>query len=87
MGPQDGVDYALWAVAALRDRGRDDVHCIFMGEGDALEDMRALSTALRLDDLVELAGRAPNEFVQRCLSRPRCAFPRTLTTRSTTSPR
>lgn len=68
MGPQDGVDYALRAVAALRDLGRDDVHCIFMGGGDALEDMRALSAELGLDDLVEFPGRVPDEFVQRCLS-------------------
>lgn len=68
MGPQDGVDYALRAVAELRDSGRDDVHAIFMGGGDALEDMRALCAELRLEDVVEFPGRVPDEFVQRCLS-------------------
>ncbi|GAA1920160.1 glycosyltransferase family 4 protein [Nocardioides lentus] len=68
MGPQDGVDYALRAVAALRARGRDDFHCVFMGAGDALADMRALSSELGLDDVVEFPGRVPDEYVQRCLS-------------------
>ncbi len=69
MGPQDGVDYALRALRSLRDdRGRDDVHCIFMGSGDVRDDMMALSKELGLDDVVEFPGRVPDEFVQRCLS-------------------
>ena len=32
MGPQDGVDYALRALASMRDDlGRDDVHAVFVG--------------------------------------------------------
>ncbi|WP_138734647.1 glycosyltransferase family 4 protein [Modestobacter excelsi] len=69
MGPQDGVDYALRALHCLRnDLGRDDVHCIFMGAGDAQQDMIALSEELGLRDMVEFTGRVPDEFVQRCLS-------------------
>ncbi|MBC2642976.1 MULTISPECIES: glycosyltransferase family 4 protein [unclassified Rhodococcus (in: high G+C Gram-positive bacteria)] len=69
MGPQDGVDYALRALAHLRDRlGRDDLHCIFMGAGDSFDDMVALSEKLGLTDMVEFTGRVPDEFVQRCLS-------------------
>jgi glycosyltransferase involved in cell wall biosynthesis len=69
MGPQDGVDYALRALSVLRwELGRDDVHCIFMGSGDALDAMIELSRALRLDDVVEFTGRVPDEYVQRCLS-------------------
>lgn len=69
MGPQDGVDYALRALAILRnDIGRNDLHCIFMGGGDALQDMIALTRELRLDDMVEFTGRVPDDFVQRCLS-------------------
>ncbi|QYB03084.1 glycosyltransferase family 4 protein [Rhodococcus sp. USK10] len=69
MGPQDGVDYALRALAHLRDGlGRDDLHCIFMGAGDAFDDMVALSEKLGLTDTVEFTGRVPDEFVQRCLS-------------------
>lgn len=69
MGPQDGVDYALRALAELRRTiGRDDLHCIFMGGGDSLDDMTELSRQLGLDDMVEFTGRVPDEFVQRCLS-------------------
>jgi glycosyltransferase involved in cell wall biosynthesis len=69
MGPQDGVDYALRSVQLLRDDlGRDDIHCIFMGTGDAFEEMVALSEELGVSDIVEFPGRVPDEFVQRCLS-------------------
>ena len=69
MGPQDGVDYALRALAHLRcDIGREDVHCIFMGAGDAFDDMVALSEELGLTDMVEFTGRVSDEFVLRCLS-------------------
>ena len=33
MGPQDGVDHALRALALLKER-RTDWHAIFIGEGD-----------------------------------------------------
>ena len=69
MGPQDGVDYALRALAHLRyGVGREDVHCIFMGAGDAFDDMVALSEELGLTDMVEFTGRVSDDFVQRCLS-------------------
>ena len=69
MGPQDGVDYALRALAHLRtDFGRDDFHCIFMGGGDAFDEMVALSEQLGLSDRVEFTGRVSDEFVQLCLS-------------------
>ena len=69
MGPQDGVDYALRALAHLRhDLGRDDLHTIVMGGGDAYEEMVALARELKIDDVVELPGRVSDEFLQRCLS-------------------
>jgi glycosyltransferase involved in cell wall biosynthesis len=69
MGPQDGVDYALRALAYLHhDLGRDDLHTIFMGTGDAFDDMVALAGQLGISAHVEFTGRVPDEFVQRCLS-------------------
>lgn len=69
MGPQDGVDYALRALAHLREElGRTDVFTIFMGAGDAFDDLVALAEELGLDDVVEFTGRVPDEFVQTCLS-------------------
>ena len=68
MGPQDGVDYALRAIAHLRNEiGRTDTHFVFMGGGDAFDDMVALCAELGISDIVEFTGRVPDEFVQRCL--------------------
>ena len=69
MGQQDGVDYALRAVQSLRDEvGRDDFHCVFMGTGDAFDEMVALSEQLGLADIVDFPGWADDEFILRCLS-------------------
>jgi glycosyltransferase involved in cell wall biosynthesis len=69
MGPQDGVDYALRALQLLRDAiGRDDIHCVFMGTGNAFDEMVALSEQLGVADIVDFPGRVSDEFVQRCLS-------------------
>lgn len=67
MGPQDGIDYALRALAVLRER-RDDWHAVFIGDGDVLEDMRRLTSELGLADNVEFTGRVPDEEVMRILS-------------------
>jgi glycosyltransferase involved in cell wall biosynthesis len=67
MGPQDGVDHALRALAALRER-RQDWHAIFMGSGDVLEDMRALASELGLADVVEFTGWVEHDTIRRVLS-------------------
>ena len=65
MGPQDGVDYALRALAHLRrDLGREDVSATFIGGGDAFDESVALAHELGLDDVVEFTGRVPDETVQ-----------------------
>lgn len=69
MGPQDGVDYALRALAHLRhDLGRRDLHSVFMGFGDAYDDSVALSRSLGLDDCVEFTGRVSESTVLKYLS-------------------
>jgi glycosyltransferase involved in cell wall biosynthesis len=69
MGPQDGVDHALRALAELRDvYGRDDLHAVFMGSGDAFDELVALRDQLGLADRVEFTGRVSDEFVRCCLS-------------------
>jgi glycosyltransferase involved in cell wall biosynthesis len=67
MGPQDGVDQALRALADLRER-RDDWHAIFMGSGDVLEEMRALAAELGLADVVEFTGWVEHDTIRRVLS-------------------
>lgn len=69
MGPQDGVDYALRALAKLRDEvGRDDWHAVFVGSGDTFDAMVALSARLGLSDCVEFTGRIPDAALLRYLS-------------------
>ncbi|WP_326568001.1 glycosyltransferase family 4 protein [Amycolatopsis rhabdoformis] len=69
MGPQDGVDYALRALASLRDEiGRDDWHAVFVGAGDAFDDVVALSKELGLDNQVEFTGRVSDADLLRYLS-------------------
>jgi glycosyltransferase involved in cell wall biosynthesis len=55
MGRLDGVDHAIRALAALQ-RRRDDWHALFMGEGEALDSLRALASELGLEDRVEFPG-------------------------------
>ncbi|MFD6366209.1 glycosyltransferase family 4 protein [Streptomyces roseolus] len=69
MGPQDGVDYALRALARLRDElGRTDWHAVFVGGGDTFDAMVELSRRLGLADRVEFTGRVPDEDLVRYLS-------------------
>lgn len=55
MGPQDGVDHALQALAHLF-RLRTDWRALFVGEGDVLPAMKRLTTQLALDDHVSFTG-------------------------------
>jgi glycosyltransferase involved in cell wall biosynthesis len=69
MGPQDGVDYALRALAKLRDEvGRTDWHAVFVGSGDAFDAMVELSRSLGLDEQVRFTGRIPDADLVRYLS-------------------
>jgi glycosyltransferase involved in cell wall biosynthesis len=69
MGPQDGVDYALRALAKLRDDvGRTDWHAAFVGAGDTFDAMVALAGELGLADFVTFTGRIPDDDLLRYLS-------------------
>lgn len=67
MGPQDGVDHALRALAVLRQE-RDDWRAIFVGAGDVFAEMKALAAGLGLGEAVEFTGRIPDDDVIRILS-------------------
>jgi glycosyltransferase involved in cell wall biosynthesis len=67
MGPQDGVDHALRALAELHAQ-RQDWHAIFMGDGDVLEEMQALAAALGLAECVEFSGWVEHGTIGRVLS-------------------
>ncbi|MFI0863551.1 glycosyltransferase family 4 protein [Streptomyces smyrnaeus] len=69
MGPQDGVDYALRALAKLRDEfRRTDWHAVFVGGGDTFDAMVELSGRLGLTGQVEFTGRVPDADLVRYLS-------------------
>jgi len=69
MGPQDGVDVAVRAIADLVHRqGRTDTSFALIGDGDARDDLVDLVHALDLDDAVELPGRISDEELFRYLS-------------------
>jgi glycosyltransferase involved in cell wall biosynthesis len=67
MGPQDGVDHALRALAALRAK-RDDWHALFLGDGDVVPAMRELTRELGLEDVVTFGGMADDELIGRTLA-------------------
>lgn len=69
MGPQDGVDQAVRVVDELvNNRGRTDVHATFMGFGDSLEDLKALSSELSLGDHITFTGRVDRAAIAEHLS-------------------
>lgn len=67
IAPQDGVDYALRALALLHARRRD-WSAIFLGAGDALERMKHLAIQLGLDEDVEFGGWADDSRILSVLS-------------------
>jgi glycosyltransferase involved in cell wall biosynthesis len=66
MGPQDGVDHALRALAELK-KQRDDWYGVFIGSGDVFDEMTMLAAELELGDCVEFTGRVPDEDLVRIL--------------------
>ncbi|MCZ6835879.1 MAG: glycosyltransferase family 4 protein [Planctomycetota bacterium] len=68
MGPQDGVDYALRAIAEAIEQGLEETTFAFIGGGDSYEDLVELSQRLGLQDHVEFTGRIPDEQLREYLS-------------------
>jgi glycosyltransferase involved in cell wall biosynthesis len=67
MGPQDGLDHALRALAALHTT-RKDWHAVFVGDGDVLPRLRDLAVELGLSAFVEFTGMLEQDEVVRVLS-------------------
>src|SRR5438552_2716318 len=69
LNPQDGVDYLLRSLHHLRcDLKRSNFHCVIMGTGDSLQDLRDLAENLQLKGFVELTGFIPDEDLQANLA-------------------
>ena len=77
-GPQDGVDYALRALAQLHGpMGRDDLHTTFIGGGDAFDDVVALAGRLSgsMMSSNSPAGYRMRPFSVTCPRRDVCLSP------------
>jgi glycosyltransferase involved in cell wall biosynthesis len=57
MGCQDGVDYLLRSLVHLtRDFHHDDWHCVFVGGGDAVPELKRLAIELGISDRLLFTG-------------------------------
>jgi glycosyltransferase involved in cell wall biosynthesis len=69
LNPQDGVDYLLRSLKhLLYDLKRDDFHCVIMGNGDSLGDLRTLAKDLKLNGQVELTGSISDDELEANLA-------------------
>jgi glycosyltransferase involved in cell wall biosynthesis len=69
LNPQDGVDHLLHSLRhLLYDLKRSDFHCVIMGTGDSLQDLRNLADKLQLNGCVELPGFVSDEDLQANLA-------------------
>jgi len=68
MGPQDGIDHALRALAELRALGGRDWRAIFVGDGEVLDEMRRLAGELGIAGDVEFAGWRGDDDIRRILA-------------------
>jgi glycosyltransferase involved in cell wall biosynthesis len=69
LNPQDGVDYLLRSLRyLLHGLKRSDFHCVIMGAGDSLQDLRDLAESLELNGCVDLTGFVSDEDLQANLA-------------------
>jgi glycosyltransferase involved in cell wall biosynthesis len=69
LNPQDGVDYLLRSLRhLLHGLKRADFHCVIMGTGDSLQDLRDLAGSLQVNGCVELTGFVSDEDLQANLA-------------------
>jgi glycosyltransferase involved in cell wall biosynthesis len=68
MGPQDGVDNLIGAIKVLRDRARDDFHCVLIGGGTYQPTVAAYAAEQGVADLCTFTGIVSDETLCRVLS-------------------
>jgi len=69
LNPQDGVDHLLRSLRhLLHGLKRSDFHCVIMGAGDSLQDLRDLAEKLQINGCVELTGFISDEDLQTNLA-------------------
>lgn len=77
MGPQEGIDYLLQAVALIvKEQRRDDISFMLVGGGPSWDDLVALAHDLGVDHYVEFPGRVPDdELIARLSTCDVCVNP------------
>ena len=77
MGPQEGIDHVIRCARFIREEmRRDDVSFVFIGDGPASNDLRALSRALGTTAYVHFTGRVPDaEMIELLCSSDVCVSP------------
>jgi glycosyltransferase involved in cell wall biosynthesis len=69
INPQDGLDYLLRSLHHLfHGLKRADFHCVIIGSGDSLDDLRVLAGRLQLDGAVKFTGFISEDDLQAYLS-------------------
>jgi glycosyltransferase involved in cell wall biosynthesis len=69
VGPQDGAHHLVGALEHLvHDLGHGDVHCVVVGDGDALPRVRSQASAAGLDDRMTFPGWVPYEELVEWIS-------------------
>lgn len=64
IGKQEGIQYLLEAAKYIRDEmKRDDICYGIVGGGTSLEELKALSVQMGIDDIVTFTGRAPDDVM------------------------
>ncbi len=77
IGEPEGIDYLLRSVLYIvREKNRQDIQFMIIGNGPALEKMKALTEKLGLTDFVEFTGfKTGDELLERLSSADICVEP------------
>jgi glycosyltransferase involved in cell wall biosynthesis len=77
MGEPEGIDYLLRIVRYIvQEKNRQDIHFMLIGNGPALEKLKALSQELEVTDFVEFTGfKTGDELLERLSSCDICVEP------------
>ena len=69
IGQQEGIQYLLKMMRYfVFEKKRKDIQCVIVGDGPALEDMKALAEQFAIDDYMTFMGRAPDRVLLEVLN-------------------
>ena len=69
MGQQEGIQYLIEAARRIvYDLKRTDIHFTLVGGSPSLEDFKALTTQMKLDDYMNFTGRASEQILLEVLN-------------------